>query len=33
MLSYALLTGMVSIQQVQQEELQAIGPEEEEGEG
>ncbi|TNN02021.1 hypothetical protein fugu_009508 [Takifugu bimaculatus] len=31
MLSYALLTGMVSIQQVQQEELQAIGPEEEEG--
>ncbi|TWW79842.1 Metaxin-1 Mitochondrial outer membrane import complex protein 1 [Takifugu flavidus] len=33
MLSYALLTGMVSIQQVQQEELQAIGPEEEEGDG
>lgn len=33
MLSYALLTGMLSIQHVQQGELQDIGAEEEEGDG
>lgn len=32
MLSYALLTGMLSIQHVQQEELRSAGAEEEEGE-
>lgn len=33
MLSYALLTGMVSIQHAQQEELRAVGPEDEEADG
>lgn len=33
MLSYALLTGMLSIQHVQQDELQGVGAEEEEGDG
>lgn len=33
MLSYALLTGMLSIQHVQPDELQGLGAEEEEGDG
>lgn len=33
MLSYALLTGMLAIQHVQQGELQEVGAEEEEGDG
>lgn len=33
MLSYALLTGMVSIQHEQQEELRAVGPGDQEEEG